>query len=215
MRLLLADDHNLFREALCFYLGTNSPDVEVTEAASLGEALDRASSTAFDAIVLDLCMPGMNGLDGITTMRARAPSTPIVILSGNITRSQADEAVARGAAGVISKDLSGRALVTALKLVLAGEVFISSSVLGGEKAAREVSRTAERQDRQELGNLTRRELEVIKHLARGIDVRDIARDLDVAEVTIRLHLHNAMKKMGARNRADAVRIAITKGIAAS
>jgi two-component system nitrate/nitrite response regulator NarL len=212
MRLLLADDHHLVREALCYYLCQNS-EVDVIEASCLDEALDKAADGEFTAILLDLRMPGMNGLEGLERARTRFPGTPIIILSGSITREEAGEATRRGAAGVISKDLNGRALLTALQLILAGEIYISSSLLGGQAATREVSRATERQARQTLGNLTRRELEVVKLLAQGIGSSDMARELEVAEVTVRLHLHHALRKMGARNRADAVRIAVTNGIA--
>src|SRR4051794_24870189 len=99
MRLLLADDHHLVREALSFYLRQTADDVTVVEASNLGGALERAEAEPnLDAVILDLRMPGMNGLAGLAAMRAKASGVPVVILSGNISRQEAMEALKRGAA---------------------------------------------------------------------------------------------------------------------
>jgi DNA-binding NarL/FixJ family response regulator len=118
MLLVIADDHNLFREALCYYLRQSLLAPEIIEASSLGEALDRAAATQPDVLLLDFVMPGMDGAHGIDVARQRYPDIPVVILSGNMTREQMTEAVSRGAAGVVSKDLTGRALVEALERIL-------------------------------------------------------------------------------------------------
>src|SRR5260370_8477920 len=115
MLLVIADDHNLFREALCYYLRQSLLAPEIIEASSLGEALDRAAAAQPDVVLLDFIMPGMDGAHGIDIAKQRHPDTPIVILSGNMTREQMTEAVRRDAAGVISKDLTVRARAQALE----------------------------------------------------------------------------------------------------
>src|ERR1700738_4662783 len=120
MRLVIADDHNLFREALCYYLRQSALAPEIVEASGLDEALDRAAAMPPDALLLDFVMPGTNGTRGIDVAKQRYPAVPIVILSGNMTRNEMAEAISRGAAGVISKDLTGRALVDALERILSG-----------------------------------------------------------------------------------------------
>ncbi len=212
MRLLLADDHHLVREALCFYLRQTADNVDIEEAASLDEALALGETGRFDAIVLDLRMPGMNGLAGVEAMRERHPDIPVVILSGNIGRSDALEARRRGIS-VISKELRGPALIKALRLVLAGETFVSSNLVE-DGAAESPAPMGELERRVALGNLTRRELEAIRHLSEGRSNREIAGAMGLAEVTVKLHLHNAFHKMGARSRADAVRIALQRGLGA-
>jgi DNA-binding NarL/FixJ family response regulator len=216
LRLLLADDHHLVREALSYYLRQTADEVAVEEAATLDEAVQKVkASPGFDAVILDLRMPGMNGLAGLDAMRACLPDVPIVILSGNITRQEILEAKHRGAAGVIPKELRGPALISALRLVLAGETYFPASLIDAPAGGEELDRRAvEKAERAALGNLTRRELEVVKLLSGGLSNREIAGRLDLAEVTVKLHLHNAFQKMGARSRADAVRIALQKGIAA-
>jgi DNA-binding NarL/FixJ family response regulator len=214
VRLLLADDHHLVREALAYYLRQTADNVEIEEAATLDEALRLVDAGgAFDAIILDLRMPGMTGFLGLDEMRGRASGVPVVILSGVIGRAEAVEALKRGAAGVISKELRGPALINALRLVLAGETFVPSSLVD-EPPAAEVMAEGEGAQRIALGNLTRREFEAVRLLANGLSNRDIAAAMGLAEVTVKLHLHNAFQKMGARSRADAVRIALQKGIAA-
>jgi DNA-binding NarL/FixJ family response regulator len=203
MLLVIADDHNLFREALCYYLRQSSLAPETIEASSLGEALDRAAPTKPDALLLDFVMPGMDGVQGIDVARQRHPDIPVVILSGNMTREQMTEAVRRGAAGVISKDLTGGALVEVLERILSGESVVAPSAW-----VEPLSPPDEHGESWKRFNLTPREIEVVRLLARGMSNKAIADRLGVADITGRLHLRNAFRKMGARNRADAVRIAM-------
>jgi two-component system nitrate/nitrite response regulator NarL len=207
MKLVIADDHNLFREALCYYLRQSSLAPEIIEASSLGEALDRAAATPPDALLLDFVMPGMDGVQGIDVARQRHPDVPLVILSGNMTREQMIEAVKRGAAGVISKDLTGRALVEALARILSGE-----SVVAPTTWVEPLSPQGDRSGDWKHFNLTPREIEVVRLVARGMSNKMLAHTLGIAEITGRLHLRNAFRKMGARNRADAVRIAMRSGL---
>lgn len=211
MRIVLADDHHLFREALCYYLRQSSLAPEIIEAGNLGEALERAAAAPPDAILLDFVMPGMDGARGIDIARERHPGIPVVILSGNMTREQMIEAVRRGAAGVISKDLTGKALVAALERILAGE-----NVVAPPAWVEPLSRAPSPQDEHGEGwkhfGLTPREIEVVRLLARGMSNKAIAHSLGIAEITGRLHLHHAFRKMGAGNRADAVRIAMRTGL---
>ena len=206
MRLVLADDHSLFREALCHYLRQSFAEIEIVEARSLDEGLHEAEVGKPDALLLDFVMPGMDGVKGVVRAKKRCPDIPIVILSGNISKEEADEAVRCGAAGVISKDLTGEALVGAIQRILAGEQFVTSSAWMGAsvKAGSEPAI-----DRAWLSfGLTPRETEVLKLLVRGMADKAIAHELGIAAITARLHLHNAFRKLGARNRVDAVRIAL-------
>jgi DNA-binding NarL/FixJ family response regulator len=206
MRLVLADDHNLFREALCYYLRQSFVDIDIVEARSLDEGLRAVEDDKPDALLLDFVMPGMDGVNGIVRAKQRCPGIPIVILSGNISPEVARDAVRRGAAGVISKDLTGEALITALRRILAGEKFVTSSAWMGAATDAD-AQTTDDQAWQTFG-LTPREIEVLHLLVRGMADKEIARELGIAAITVRLHLHNAFRKMGAHNRVDAVRIAL-------
>jgi DNA-binding NarL/FixJ family response regulator len=202
MRILLADDHNLFRESLSYYL-----------RKTLNAALEAvAVPEMFDIVILDFAMPGMNGLRGLDCMRKAAPNTPVVVLSGHITREEAVGALQRGVAGVISKEMQSSALINALHLILAGEIYVSASLIDCSATSPDGLRELEKAQRKELGHLTRREHEVIQLLSSGLSNREIAQKMEITEVTVRLHVLNAVKKMGARHRFDALRMAVEKGM---
>lgn len=202
MRLLLADDHNLFREALCYYLRQCADGIEIIEASDLEGAMEAARRSKPDLILLDFVMPGMDGIKGIERARREFPATPIVILSGNISQQESDAALHSGAISVISKELSGDELKTALARILPGQ----SMVAAPDRIP------SEQPDAMSRFGLTPREVDVVRLLVRGMADKVMAHELGIAAVTVRLHLYNAFRKLGARNRVDAVRIALQAGI---
>jgi len=212
MKLLLADDHHLVREALANYLRRVGSDIHCIEAAELQDVRERlAIDSDFDLIVLDYRMPGMNGLAGLNEIRGLAPGAPVALLSGNIDAEEAERALARGAAGVLMKNLRGTALLEALRLMAAGEIYVPAAVLAATTHRRGTGfRSAAA--RGVLDALTRREFDCIELLVRGSTNREIGSELEIAEVTVKLHLNSVFKKLGARNRSDAVRIAMLQGV---
>jgi two-component system, NarL family, nitrate/nitrite response regulator NarL len=207
MRILLADDHHLVREAIASYLTRAAPDISCVEAADfhqVRERLEEEEDGAFDLIILDYRMPGMNGLAGLDEVRQRLPETAVAVLSGAMDPKEAERALERGAAGVIMKNLRGTALLSALRLMAAGETYVPRTVIN-TLPGRQASRPS-------FNNLTPRELDCIEQLVRGSPNREIAERLAISEITVKLHLNSAFKKMGARNRSDAVRIAMLQGM---
>jgi two-component system nitrate/nitrite response regulator NarL len=205
MRLLLADDHHLVREAIASYLTRAAPDISCVEACDFAQVRERLAADAdFDLVILDYRMPGMNGLAGLDEVRASLPQARVAILSGAMDADEAERALERGAAGVIMKSLRGTALLVALRLMAAGETFVPAAVLNA-MPGRHVAR-------QPLGDLTPREMDCIEHLVHGSPNREIATRLAISEITVKLHLNSAFKKLGARNRSDAVRIAMLQGV---
>ena len=129
MNILLADDHDLVRETIRFFLEKIDPGMKVIEARTFDTALEAANrGPALSLILLDLKMPGMRGLGGLDVMRQRFPDVPTVIVSGFVGRDDVMQAIQHGAAGVIPKTLSSKAMLGALRLVLAGETFVPSMV---------------------------------------------------------------------------------------
>jgi two-component system, NarL family, nitrate/nitrite response regulator NarL len=205
MRILLADDHHLVREAIASYLTRAAADISCVEAADFHQVRERlARDDGFDLVILDYRMPGMNGLAGLDEVKERLPEIPVALMSGAMDSEEAERALERGAAGVIMKNLRGTALLTALRLMAAGETYVPRVVVNA-LPRRHAPRTS-------FDNLTPRELDCIEHLVRGSPNREIAERLAIAEVTVKLHLNSAFKKMGARNRSDAVRIAMLQGM---
>src|SRR5690606_39680833 len=142
-------------------------------------------------------------LEGLARMRALRPNTPTVIMSGLARPQDVNEALAAGAAGFFPKTLNGAALVSAVRLVLAGERFVPSAdhpVAGGGEPAL---------DDAVAGNLTRREREVLDLLTEGMSNKEIARRLDLQEVTIKLHVRGICRKLGAKNRTQAALRAVS------
>ena len=206
MHILLADDHTLIRENLGEFLKTLEEGVTVIEASSLQEAKSIAAShPRFDLIILDLKMPGMQGLQGLADMVERYPEVPTVILSGSIDREDVVGALNQGARGYIPKTISGKAMLNAVRLVLSGETYVPSIALpGGDDVPLGSRRDAEPVVRTPLDDLTAREREVLSLLVKGLPNKVIARELDLKEITVKVHLQSVFRKLGVSNRAQAV-----------
>lgn len=205
MRLLLADDHDLVRDALKLLVERSEDGAEVLTAASLYEALDVAErEPRLDVALLDLRMPGMEGGDGLARLKALRPDLPMVVMSGTANQHDIDRVLEKGAFCFFPKTLSGRALVSALKLVLDGERFVPVSamqraVADGAPGGAAIS-------------FTRRERQVLDRLLRGQSNKEIARELSLSEVTVKLHLRGVFRKLGARNRTQAATMALERGL---
>lgn len=194
MRVLVADDHDLVRESIGTIFSAN--DFSVVElAASLEDAVQTVASGAhFDLILLDYEMPGMNGLEGLSRMMATAGDTPVALLSGSASHRIANQALEAGAAGFIPKTLSTRSMITAAKFMIAGEVYAPIDVLKDQPEAND-------------SPLSGREIQVLRGICEGKSNKEIARDLDLQEVTIKLHVKTLSRKLDARNRTHAAMIA--------
>ena len=215
MRVVFADDHNLIRETIGILLQDMSNDVEVLEAEDFKGALKQAISGAVpDLIILDLYMPGMNHLEGLRTMKEKFPSTPVVILTGSVDMSDAKSALDNGAAGYIPKNIGARVMLDALKLILSGEKYLPTMLVA--EAERHESATlvagANAKSDKALEKLTPREREVLGLLTMGHPNKEIARQLELREITIKVHLKNIYRKLDVSNRTQAVRKLMEMGV---
>lgn len=195
MRVLLADDHELVAQTIAAYLRSEI-QADVTVVSTLGDALEQVQhSRRFDLILLDLHMPGMNHLEGLDRMVAVAGSARTAILSGYSGRIIAEEAIQRGAAGYLPKTIAPVSLLSAIRLMIAGEVFLPfSSLISASESG--VS-----------SSLTRRELQVLQGICEGSSNKEIARSHELQEVTVKLHVKTLSRKLGAKNRTHAAMIA--------
>lgn len=211
MKLLLADDHTLFRDALSQYLERAEPGAEIIRARDLHEVfatLKGMESAAPDLVLLDLRMPGMSGLEGFRRLREQYPSIPIALMSGIAEPDDVRQAMALGAVGYFPKTLSGRALVKAIQLVLTGEKYLPVDPESNSLMPSYYSNGNRAQPPMVAGGpermpMTPREQEVLTYLVQGHTNKEIARALDLQVVTIKLHVRGICRKLGAANRTQA------------
>lgn len=198
-KILLADDHDLVRETLAAFMSQEA-GFRVSQASSLDEALAvNAAEGPFQLVLLDYTMPGMDALSGLTKMRARC-GCPVAILSGTAPRDIARRAFRAGATGFLPKTLAPNDLVAAINDMLNGELFLPTDPSGFADAAHSPV------------HLTPREQDVLQGLAEGKLNKEIARDLDIQEVTVKLHVKTLSRKLGAKNRTHAAMLARDMGL---
>lgn len=197
--LLLADDHDLVRETLADYL-RRTGGLHVVCAAGFEEACALYyRERPFGLVLLDYSMPGMDALSGLARMRLLA-DCPVALLSGTAPPGIAMQALRQGAAGFLPKTLAPLDMVYAVYEMLAGGVYLPSGLSDGCD------------DAPPRANLTPREKEVLGGIATGKSNREIACDLDIQEVTVKLHLKTLSRKLGARNRTHAAMLARDQGL---
>jgi DNA-binding NarL/FixJ family response regulator len=208
MRILLADDHDLIRDTIEEFLKRLAENLQVDHAATLPQALDVVRRTSdLDLILLDLRMPGMNGLAGLKAVQAESGSVPIVILSGETDPETIRNALQAGAAGFVPKTMRGTTMLNALRLVLAGERYVPDALLAAPAADADAAAGGD----HGLGALTRREREVMRLLVEGLPNKEIGRRLKIEVVTVALHLRSIYRKLGVASRTQAVRMALEQG----
>lgn len=206
MNILLADDHTLFRESLSLALvRLNDSTSNIIQAESGEKALEAAQSEAeLDLILLDLDMPGMGGLKVIQMLLDIHPSTPIVMISANEDLKSINTALANGAKGFIPKTTSAEITLSALRLVLSGGIYLPSQLM-------QTSPTLTNPMAKDA-LLTTRQIEVLRLLQKGTQNKNIAFELDLSPSTIKVHIRRIFTALGARNRTEAVNIALEKGL---
>ena len=207
LRVLLVDDHALFRQGLSFLLDDLDDSLAFYEAQDCGEALSLLSEQPVDLVLLDMNMPGLSGLDALSSLLAAAPATPITVLSGEEDPGLIRRAIDAGASGFVPKAASADILVAALKLILAGGVYLPTSVLAAASSAEVL--TPEKDS-----GLSDRQTAVLLRAIQGQANKVIASELGIAEDTVKTHLSGAFKVLGVRNRTEAVYAAARLGISA-
>lgn len=205
MRILLIDDHPLFRSGISAILCELDETVQTTEVNSCEEAFGVVTDDSrFALILLDLNLPGMDGMTGLSKLRDAAPATPIVVLSASENTAKIRQAINAGAKGYIPKSANREIILNALRLVLSGGVYLPVTIM-------EVPIPTDTSDEQPL---TPRQRDVLRWLARGKSNKEIAILLGMAENTVRVHVAAILKYLGVKNRTEAGYAATRRGLIA-
>lgn len=203
MKILLADDHDLFRAGLSMVLGELEVDTHLLQADSLTAAIQCARSEPdLDLALLDLNMPAMSGTEGLRQFRDQFPDVPVVIISGSDEISDVQKMLNAGAAGFIHKSTAPPVMLSALRLVLAGGVYVPLNAMRQESAM--AAPPVASPGRTWASGLTSRQLEVLRLLALGKPNKLIARELDLSQGTVKIHLSAIFRVLDVNNRTEAV-----------
>ncbi len=210
MNLLLVDDHALFRDLLEHYFARHLPELNLVLASDFPAGVAAARELDDLALVLlDFHMPGMHGLSGLCTMRQLVGEVPVALISGVANTSILKAALDSGARGVIPKSLDGAAVVAAVQTILEGERFVPENLLADLDAGDAAS--AETSADNPIATLTRREMQVLSLLTLGLANKQIAYELNIQEVTVKLYVGRLLRKFQVQNRTQAVTKAIDLG----
>jgi len=204
MKILIADDHDLLCDTLVLFL-TGEGNIETFTASNFDGAMALIDAQGpFDLIMLDYNMPGMQGLTGLKTALAHNGGQRVALMSGIATKSVAEDALVAGAAGFVPKTLAAKSLINAVRFMVMGEQYAPIDFMTQEEEVAPPNPLAEK--------LSRRELQVLEGLSQGKSNKEIARDLDLQEPTIKLHVKTLYRKIGAANRTQAALMAKEQGL---
>lgn len=190
-RILLIDDHAMFRSGLAVLLHSSFADLEVLEAGTLDESL-HSPMAAPDVLLLDIFLRGLNGLDGIALLRRKWPQTPIIMVSSDATAQTVRQALARGATAFVSKESTAENILSVVRQALGQTLAQESQPL---PAGADVAAPATR--------LTPRQLEVLDLLCQGLPNKSIGRRLDLSENTVRWHVQSILAFLQVSTRSEA------------
>ena len=211
MKFLLVDDHWVSRAALKPLLTQIDKKARFLEADNFDDALKLAEgSSSLGLVLLDLVLPGLESLDGISRLMEKAPEVPVVIFSMVENRHEVLRTVEQGVAGFIPKTASGDEIVKALEVVLSGELYLPRMLL--KETARQPAESTsfipiDGAPRQAIANLTGRQRQVLSYLAQGMTNTKIATELGLSENTVRIHISAILRTLDLDNRTQAALLA--------
>ncbi len=199
--VLIADDHPLFRDALRHVVEESMPGHAIHEASTFEQAHAMIQAAAPDLVLLDLNMPGMNGFNGLMTLRNEVPAIPIIIVSAEDTPEVVQQVLTYGASGFISKSMPKDQMTRGVRMVCQGEVFVPFDL--NEALHRRPDPMCE-EFRNGYASLTAQQRKVLEMLVMGRSNKVIAFELDIAESTVKAHVSAILRKLKVNSRTQAV-----------
>ncbi len=215
IRILLVDDHNLVREGFSQMLELEEDFIVAGQAANADEALEKALELKPDVILMDIKLPGINGIEATRMIKSKLPETEIMILSMYDEEEYVREAVRAGATGYVLKDISQEDLIRNIRVLNSGGSYIQPSL--ARKVLQDIAsmgkakiQTSSRSS--SIRELSDREIEVLQHVADGKSNKEVAKALIISEKTVKAHLRSIFRKLEVGDRAQAVATAMRKGL---
>jgi two-component system, NarL family, nitrate/nitrite response regulator NarL len=223
IRILVVDDHTLFRRGLMALLARDPAMVVVGDAADAGQALRKAVELQPDLILLDNHLPGVNGVDALPDLREAAPKARILMLTVSEDEQDLSAALRAGAAGYLLKTIDGDALTQAIQNTMRGDSVVAPEMtsklvsayrdLSNHEAPLAVSAPqAEEEPQTVLSSLSPREREILRGIATGASNKEIARECNIAETTVKIHVQHILRKLDVTSRVHAAVIATEIGL---
>lgn len=217
IRILVVDDHTLFRRGLTALLSRDPQFQVVADAADAGEAQRRALELQPDLILLDNHLPGVNGVDALPALREAVPAVRVLMLTVSEDEHDLAAALRAGASGYLLKNMEGEALAAAIRQAMRGEHVIAAEMTGKLVAAYRDAATPATDNTQAapaspLATLSPRELDILRGIARGESNKEIARTLGIAETTVKVHVQHVLRKLGVSSRVQAAVVATSQGL---
>ena len=209
IRVLVVDDHAIVRKGICALLATE-PGIQVVGEAKEGqEAVSKTARLRPEVVLMDLVMPGMDGLEAIRRILADQPEVRILVLTSFAGDDKIFAAIRAGALGYLLKDSGPEELILAIKQVHSGQSSLHPAI--ARRLLQELSHNPDRAAKAEA--LTERELEVLRLVAKGLSNDEIARSLSISEATVRTHVSNILAKLSLDSRTQAALYALREGLA--
>lgn len=229
IRILVVDDHTLFRRGLTALLSRDAGFQVVGDAADAGEALRRARELQPDLILLDNHLPGVNGVDALPAIAEAAPAAKVLMLTVSEDEQDLAAALRAGAAGYLLKTIEGDALAAAIRRAMRGEHVVAEEMTGKLVAAFRDAATAGAAlgglppaspsapavvpgEASPLASLSPRERDILRGIARGESNKVIARELGIAETTVKIHVQHVLRKLDVSSRVQAAVLATSHGL---
>ncbi len=219
MKVFLADDHDLVRNSLANHLRIEWPHAEIYDAKNGDELISLINKEENPSLVIcDYVMPNMNGVSGVKSVLERLNGVPLVMISGLAGAVDIVELMQLGVSGFLMKTMTPKSLLNALNLILSGDVYVPSIVLDviDIHELRSLHGFGREQDQKGSGrrffeSLTERERQILTFLTDGLTNRDIAKKLNLQEITVKVHLKHVFRKLGVTNRTQASSMAFRMG----
>ncbi|MEE4279214.1 MAG: response regulator transcription factor [Halieaceae bacterium] len=205
-QILVADDHPMIREAIASAITSSFEGATVAETEDLQGAHQYAEDNPdTDLILLDLNMPGMDGLNGIINLRTSYPDIPVVVLSAEEDKNVVLKAVTYGAVGFITKSMPREKITEAIRQILDGQIYLPPDIIRkGSDQGNKGADNGNRVDPELISTFTRRQLLVFEHMAKGQSNKEIAYELNIAETTVKAHVSAILRKLGVHSRLKAI-----------